>query len=214
MLIKLLLIFSPYLPISLQISETTSLCKEKKPSGRIPVGISPSSGFFAIYKQDGSLQCDLDSHSGSSLQHMKKELQNSGVKVYRSVTGRLINIRAPSLCGSPTSKINIYYVQKSDLSLISKKGFKMCSKKNLSLASVSNKEDPPSSSKKQEALALSIDILKPSLAKYGQKNFAVTRHQEKQRRVLSSTIPAKKLPSFSPTKEEALIVSFQDLDIF
>ena len=205
MLTKLLLFFSVYLPITPQISETT-LCKETTTSSwGFSVDIS-SSDLHPVYKQDGSLQCDLDSHSNASIKHMKKELKNSGVKVYRSVAGHL-KTRSPAVCGSPTSRVNIFYVRQSDLALTVQNGFRMCSGKTpvaLLKKTSSHKE------KKEEAIALSIASLAlPEKDIYSHNSSTPNTKQRK----LTSTISEKNLPSYSPPKPTALIVSLQDLDI-
>ena len=201
---KLLLFLSVYLPVTPQLSET-KLCKETASSWGLSVDIS-SSDLYPIYKQDGSRQCDLDSYNNASIKQMKKELKNAGVTVYRATAGHL-KTRSPSVCGSPTSRVNIFYVSQFDLALSSQNGFKMCSGKTpVALL----KKTSSHKGKKGEAIALSIASLTLTEKDTHNKNSSVPNAKQRE---LASTISEKNLPSYSPPLQEALIISLQDLDI-
>ena len=113
-------------PLNPQLStKNKNLCREK-PSG-IPIQIQ-SQNIIPIFKRDGSKQCKKD--KGVSVEKMAKELKVAGIKVFKSVKGQLVHARGPSVCGAPTSNINIFYILSKRKSQALQKGFQNCTDKN------------------------------------------------------------------------------------
>ena len=100
------------------------VCREFK-TGK-PVVISKK--ILPVFKKDKSLQCDKK--TGISLKVMKKQITGIGIKVFRSVKGRLAGSRQISVCGAPTHYINIFYIPLAQASKAFKKGFKSCVRKS------------------------------------------------------------------------------------
>ena len=113
-------------PLNPQLStEDDSLCREK--SSGIPIQIQ-SQNIIPVYKRDGSKQCE--EAKGISVEKMAEELKKTGIKVFKSVKGRLVDARGPSVCGDPTSNINIFYILSKRKSQVLEKGFQSCIDKN------------------------------------------------------------------------------------
>ena len=111
-------------PLNPQLS--TNLCREK--SSGIPIQIQ-SQNITPIFKRDGSKQCEKV--QGVSVETMAEELKIAGIQVFKSVKGQLIHARGLSVCGSPTSNINIFYILSKRKSQALEKGFQSCVDKNI-----------------------------------------------------------------------------------
>ena len=106
-----------------------SLCEEKKFLGKlgsiVRCGLWLKKDTLAIFKQDGSRQCEPPSNK-SSLEQIKNSLKAQGVKVFCAKKGSLKNSRGIALCGAPTSNINIFYISQKNKAQALKMGFKTC----------------------------------------------------------------------------------------
>ena len=119
MFLKWLLLSSSFLPIAPQLNTHKSLCKESLWGVPFPV---QSTKLVPVYKQDGSLQCEKER---KTINHMKRELQSMGVKVYKSSRGKILS-RNLAVCGAPTSQVNIYYIPAYSYSKVKEHGYHLC----------------------------------------------------------------------------------------
>ncbi|OQW54272.1 MAG: hypothetical protein A4S09_06125 [Proteobacteria bacterium SG_bin7] len=79
-----------------------------------------TSANVAVFKYDGSRQCERD--SGTSLEAMQKR-ELKGIKVIKSSKQPDGNMRA-SVCGGKTGLMNVYEISEKDLNKAEKRGFK------------------------------------------------------------------------------------------
>ena len=105
-----------------------SLCEEEKFLGKlgsvVRCGLWLKKDTLAIFKKDGSRQCEPPSNK-SSLEQIKKAFKAQGVKVFCAKKGSLQS-RGIALCGAPTNNINIFYISKKNKVKALKMGFKTC----------------------------------------------------------------------------------------
>lgn len=114
-----------FFPLNPQISrENDNLCAEE--SNGILIEIQ-TKNILPIFKRDGSRQCE-ENH-GVSVEEMKKELKQMGVKVFKAIKGHLARGRGLSVCGSPTNNINIFYISSNKRKQVFSRGFKSCIEK-------------------------------------------------------------------------------------
>lgn len=73
-----------------------------------------------IFKYDGSKQCGMG--KAISLEDMKKDLE--GITIYASEK-KSDGMMRTQVCGSPTGQTNRYQINKDQLELAQKKGFKL-----------------------------------------------------------------------------------------
>ena len=104
--------------------KNNSLCKEQL-TGKLTQ--EKKKNILPVFKRDGSRQCE--ENTGIPVKEMEKELQNIGVKVFKAVKGHLISSRGLSVCGSPTSNINIFYISSNKKTQVLNKGFYSCIEK-------------------------------------------------------------------------------------
>ena len=121
--LTILLKASSISPLNPQLS--TNLCREKSSGIIIQV---QSQNIIPVFKRDGSKQCEKA--QGVSVETMAKDLKVAGIQVFKSVKGQLIHARGLSVCGSPTSNINIFYILSKRKSQALEKGFQSCITKN------------------------------------------------------------------------------------
>lgn len=109
-------------PVNPQVSmEENNLCIEK--SKGIPIQIQ-AKDILPIFKRDGSRQCEED--TGISIKEMEKELKEKNIKIFKAVKGHIATGRGLSVCGSPTSNINIFYVSSKKKKEVLSQGFQSC----------------------------------------------------------------------------------------
>ncbi len=102
-------------------STKNSLCLEKSTRK----ALLADKKTIPVFKRDGSKQCEplTASHSPNK---MKKNLEKSNIKVFKSIKGWLRNTRVPSVCGAKTGNINVFYIPAGKIKKAIKKGFKKC----------------------------------------------------------------------------------------
>ena len=82
--------------------------------------VASSSSYIKVYKYDGSVQCG---YAGDELDTMGLELKNAGIDVVCSQKGHDGLMRA-AVCGTGTGKLNIYVIERTNLSRAKSIGFK------------------------------------------------------------------------------------------
>lgn len=80
---------------------------------------TPQTEKIKVYKYDGSLQCGMG--QSIELSDMQRELKN--IKVY-SAERKHDGLMRIQLCGSPTGNSNVYEIDRKDLEVAQKAGFK------------------------------------------------------------------------------------------
>ena len=83
----------------------------------------PDEGVTAVYKPAQALQCQLD--SGVSLEDMEKELKEKKIIIYKKYYASDGLLR-PLKCSEPSSKINVYVIERADLWQAIILGYKEC----------------------------------------------------------------------------------------
>ena len=112
-------------PLNPQLPKENNKCREK--SYGISIDIQPQN-ITPVFKRDGSKQCE--ENQGVSAEEMAEELKSAGIKVFKSVKGQLLHARGPTVCGGPTTHINIFYILSRKKSQAMEKGFQSCINKN------------------------------------------------------------------------------------
>ena len=92
---------------------------EKKLDAQVAQISASAQERIKVYKYDGSLQCGMG--KAIAISEMAKEL--TGITIYSSENkpDGLMHIQ---LCGSPTGHANVYEIDKTNLELAKKKGFR------------------------------------------------------------------------------------------
>ena len=111
-------------------ASTKSLCQEKSKK-LFSMSFSKK---VAVFKRDGSVQCPEEKCTQKiceqslvvSPKEMAKTLKSAGIRVFKAVSGTLPRRRGPSLCGSPTNNINIFYIPAKQEQKAITQGFKSC----------------------------------------------------------------------------------------
>ncbi|UOF01984.1 hypothetical protein [Bdellovibrio reynosensis] len=101
--------------------QTTVTDASTKSAASAEVATMPSSAVdrVKVFKADGSLQCGQGKAIPAA--EMQKELK--GIKVY-SATNQNDGMMRIQLCGSPTGMVNVYEIDRKDLDVALKAGFK------------------------------------------------------------------------------------------
>ena len=123
---SVLLKTASFLPLSVQFSiEKRNLCQEDSKGVPIPIQMND---ILPVFKRDGSRQCEEGTEI--PIKEMEKELKKLGIKTFKSVKGHLVKGRGLSVCGSPTSNINIFYISSNKKQKALSVGFHSCIEDN------------------------------------------------------------------------------------
>ena len=110
------------MPLDPHLSIQSSICKENTDRG-IKIKVN-NSQIVSVFKRDQSRQCKEE--EGIKLKTMEEDLTNTGIKVFKSVKGRLLTERSIALCGALTSNINIFYIPLKKKEKAIERGFYSC----------------------------------------------------------------------------------------
>jgi len=101
--------------------EKYNLCTEKSTGFVIKIS---TQNILPVFKRDGSLQCEENKEI--PIRDMKKNLNDEGIKVFKSAKGYLSQGRGLAVCGSPTNNINIFYIPSNKVAQAINQGFQSC----------------------------------------------------------------------------------------
>lgn len=99
-------------------SQKTGVAVNTKAS-EVPVAVSSSTDRVKVYKPDGSLQCG----QGKQIPLAEMQKQLKGIQVFSSANKNDGMMRI-QVCGSPTGNHNVYEIDRKDLDVAIKAGFK------------------------------------------------------------------------------------------
>lgn len=122
MFTKWLFLLATVVPLNPHLSVKSSICQENSQTG-VPIKISTEQ-IIPVFKRDQSRQCK--ENTGIELGIMKKDLINTGIRVFKSIKGQLLTGRDIAMCGALSSNINIFYIPLKEKEKAIKRGFYSC----------------------------------------------------------------------------------------